>query len=138
MTRLPQSCERHQRYSFHIIYRYLQGLDNDLMVIIIACTASGTMSMIERCTRCVNQGRLMDVEIAGFIKHWGWKGGIEVRRRGVVDKLQNLAHTDNRALQQIYHDGHTISAQLTDLFIVYQCQCDRALCATVFWKYNRT
>ena len=80
----------------------------------------------------------MDIEIAGFIKHWGQKGRIEVRRRGVVDKLQNFAHTDNRALQQIYHDGHTILAQLTDLFIVYQCQCDRALCTTVFWKYNQT
>ena len=111
-------------------------------MLITARTASGTMHMIERCTRCVNQGRLMDAEIAGYIKHWGRKGGIEIRRRGVVDivtnELQNLAHTDNRALQQIYNDGHTISAQLTDLFIVYECQCDRALCTTVFWKYNQT
>ena len=107
MTRLPQSCERHQRYSFHIIYRYLQGLDNDLMVIIIVRTASGTMHMIEGCTRCVNQGRLIDVEIAGFIKHWGRKGRIETRSRYsyqwtaeldiVTNELQNLAHTDNRA-----------------------------------------
>ena len=73
--------------------------------------------MIEGCTRCVNQGRLIDVEIAGFIKHWGRKGGIEIRRRGVdivTNELQNLAHTDNRALQHIYHDGHTQSARLTD------------------------
>jgi len=93
------------------------------MVIIVARTALGTMHMITG--RCVNK-------IAGFINHWGRKGRIEVRRRGVVDKLQNLAHTDNRALQQIYHDGHTILAQLTDLFIVYEYQCDRALCTTVF------
>ena len=83
-------------------------------------------------TRCIDKCSSMDIEIAGFIKHWGQKGRIEVRRRGVVDKLQNLAHTDNRALQQIYHDGHTILAQLTDLFIVYEYQCDRALCTTVF------
>jgi len=73
--------------------------------------------MIEGCTRCVNQGRLMNIEIAVFIKHWGRKGGIEIRRRGVdivTNELQNLAHTGNRALQHIYHDGHTRSAQLTD------------------------
>ena len=73
--------------------------------------------MIEGCTRYVNQGRLMNVEIAGFIKHWGWKGRIEIRRQGVdivTNELQNLAHTDNRVPQHIYHDGHTQSAQLTD------------------------
>ena len=61
MTQLPQSRERQQQYYFHTIYQYLQdwGLDNDLVVIIVACTALGTMHMIECCTRCVNQGRLM-------------------------------------------------------------------------------
>ena len=57
----------------------------------------------------------MDAEIAGYIKHWGRKGGIEIRRRGVVDivtnELQNLAHTDNRASQRIYHTIHTRSVE---------------------------
>lgn len=48
------------------------------MVIIVAHTTLDTMPMIEHYTRCVNQGRLMDVEITGFIKHWEWKG----RNRG--------------------------------------------------------
>ena len=68
------------------------------MVIIITHTTSGTMSMIEDSTRCVNQGRLMNVEIAGFIKYWERKGRIEIRRQGVdivTNELQNLAHTDN-------------------------------------------
>ena len=59
--------------------------------------------------------------------------------RSRTNELQNLAHTDNRASQQ---NSHTRSAQLTDLFIVYDhcnnCQCDRTLCTTVFWKYNQT
>ena len=48
------------------------------MVIIVAHTTLDTMPIIKHYTRYVNQGRLMDVEITGFIKHWEWKG----RNRG--------------------------------------------------------
>ena len=69
------------RNNFHTIYLYLQdwGLDNNLVVIIITHTTLGTMPIIEDCTRCVNQGRLMDVKIAGFIKYWQQKGRTEMR-----------------------------------------------------------
>ena len=114
MTRLPKSRERQQRYYFHTIYRYLQdwGLDNNLVVIIVARTASGTMHMVERCTRCVNQGRLMDVKIAGFIKHWRRKGRTEMRGsrysyQWALLTLTLIIEHCNISTTMVTHDRHS-------------------------------
>ena len=63
----------------HIKTCKIEVLDNNMIVIIIFCTTLNTIPMIEDCIRCINKGRLIDIKIAGFIKHWRQKGRIEIR-----------------------------------------------------------
>jgi len=102
------------------------------MVIIVARTALGTMHMITG--RCVNKSRILDFEFAGLMKHWRWKGRMEVRRVVDIDIVTN--ELQNLALQRfttLY--SHTIgTADRQTELIVYDhsnnCQCDRTLCTT--------
>ena len=60
----------------HVETYKIEALNNDLIVIVMFRTATSA-------TRCIDKCSSMDIEIAGFIKHWGQKGRMEVRRRGV-------------------------------------------------------
>jgi len=57
----------------HIETYKIEALNNDLIVIVMFHTAKSA-------TRCIDKCSSMDIEIAGFIKHWEQKGRTEVRR----------------------------------------------------------
>ena len=54
----------------------IKVLDSDLIVIIIFCTITGTMPMIEGHTTCINQDWFLDFEYLEFAKR-----GIDGKKR---------------------------------------------------------
>ena len=121
----------------HVETYKIEALDNDLIVIVMFRTATSA-------TRCIDKCSSMDIEIAGFIKHWGQKGRTEARRyscQWTVEISLTLIVEHRNRFTTLYSYTIGTADRQTEL-IVYNhcnnCQCDRTLCTTTLRRYTQT